>query len=259
MRSTVFSVQNLPNLSCIYKDLYKAISEIRPSIENQYRRIHDEISRWEWDIVHDCGAANKEIRSTMVFVEEQLDWIDQQKVLSDEQRLFMLGSLYRLIYSHANYWYVLIDGVIFEGLVETLSELLIKKVAAKLQQSELDILSDLIEPLTDYQYIAVSSERKQSAQNMLLILQSKDHRLYLEVNRFIQTYSRIKEYQLMFGKLQRTFFEPIIPRCHKEIVNLIEQMDIRELSTEDRMPWNFLPLLWNNILPTVLAKCYSTS
>ena len=140
-----------------------------------------------------------------------------------------------------------------------MSELLIKKVAAELQRSELDVLSDLIEPLTDYQYIAVSSGRKQSAQNMLLMLQSRNHRLYLEVDKFIRTYSRIKEYQPMFGKLQRTFFEPIIPRCHKEIVNLIEQMDIRELSKEDRMPWNFLPLLWNNILPKVLVQRYSIS
>ena len=253
----MFSVQSLRNLSFIYKDLYKAISEIRPSIKNQYRRIHDEISYWEWDIVHDCGVANNEIRSTMVFVEEQLDWIDQKKELSNEQRLFMLANLYRLIYSHANYWYVLIDGVIFEGLVETLSELLIKKVAAELQRSELDILSDMIEPLTDYQYIAVSSEREQSAHNMLLVLQSKNHQLSLEVSRFIQTYSHIKEYQLMFGDLQRTFFGPIIPRCHKKIIDLIEQIGIHKLSTEDRMPWNFLPLLRDNILPAVLAKRYS--
>ncbi len=253
----MFSVQSLHNLSVIYKDFYEAISEIRPSIKGQYQRIHDEISCWEWDIVHDCGVANTEIRSTMVFVKEQLDWIDQEKELSNQQKLFMLGSLYRLIYSHANYWYVLIDGVIFEGLVETLTELLIKKVATELQRSELDILSDLIEPLTDYQYVAVSSEREQSARNMLLMLQSKNHQLSLEVRRFIQTYSHIKEYQLMFGELQRTFFSPIIPRCHKKIVDLIEQMDIHKLSTEDRMPWKFLSLLWDNILPAVLTERYS--
>ncbi len=250
----MFSVQSLDRLSFIYKELYETISKLRPSLKYQYRRIHDDINRWEWDITNDCNIAEKEIRSTMFFVDKQLNWIDQEETLSDEHRMFMLCTLYRLIYSHANYWYVLIDGVIFEGLVEPLTERLIKEVGVVLHRSELEILSDLIEPLTDYQYKAISSKRKDAAENMLQVLQSSDHQLALKVSKFTQTYSCIKEYQLMFEELHRTFFEPLIPRTHKKIVDLIQQMDIRELSQEDRLPWNFLPLLWDEILPSMLAK-----
>ena len=250
----MYSVHSLGNLSFIYKELYRTIAELRPSIEDEYQRIHDELDRWEWDVARDCDIANREIRSTMVFVGEQLDWIDQQQCLSSEQRLFMIATLYRLIYSHANCWYVLIDGVIFEGLVETLSEILIRTVAAALQQSELDILSDLIEPLTDYQYKTISSERQQSAQDMLLVLQFRDQELHDEARKFVRIYSGIKEYQLMFNELHGTFFQPLIPRCHQELVGLIEEIGIRELSDDDKMPWNFMPLLWEDILPSVLAR-----
>lgn len=250
----MFSVQNLSPLSYIYKELYEVIFKLRPSIEGEYQRIHNEIDHWDWDAARDCKTAEKAIRSTMGFVGEQLDWIDQQKELSNESRLFMISSLYRLIYSHANYWYVLIDGVIFEGLAEVLSEHLIKKVASELEQSELVILSDLVEPLTDYQYTAISIQREQSAQDMLFRLKSRNQQLYHELNKFIQTYSSIKEYQLMFNELHGTYFQPLIPRCHKKIVDLIELMGIRELSTDDMMPWNLLLLLWDDILPAMLVK-----
>ena len=86
------------------------------------------------------------------------------------------------------------------------------------------------------------------------MLQSRDQELCLEVRKFVQIYSGIKEYQLVFNELHGTFFQPLIPRCHQELVGLIEGMSVRELSDEDKMPWNFMPLLWEDILPSVLVK-----
>lgn len=249
----MLEVDTIQCLDPIYKRLFRLIAQLRPSLTGEFLRIRHEIESGTWDLDRDCSLAEGEIVSTMNAVKHTFHWADDT-VEDPAIRLQILMSAFRLLYSHSNYWYTLVDGVAFEGLLETKALIVTNKCSEIIGLSVAETLTDLIEPLTTFQYSEIPSARVEKAKAHHNTILERNGEVGKDLESFLYMYSRAKEHEQMFNKLMTDYFERVIPFARNKICALISEMELPEPDDDDLRPWNFFAFWDDKVLPALLRK-----
>lgn len=256
--STVADIAHFPSLPEVYVLLYNAIRNARPSIDTHLDECVEAVEAWnapKLDMLFETGAHNME--ATFRFVDNCLTTINQQPP-SEPLRSFLICQVYKHIYTHANYWYVLMDGVILEGVFEHNGEAFLSEVARTANLPLLTLMQDVIEPLTAYHYAPISTERLAKATELKTQVQqalSEAGRSDLAeaLEPFISVYAVVKRWHVRWKEISVRTLQHYIPLVRGMIMDLISQLKL-ETPKNLAMPWNLLPFVDDEIVPALFRS-----
>ena len=225
------SLSDFPLLDQIYIDLFNAIARQRPLITKEY----EELKRLAEEFNHDDFEKKvmeglEQIRGTFHMVDRMLE--ASKKEESAISSLLILEA-HQLIYTHANIWHVVIDGVIFESVYEVSGNELLDDVASTVGMGVLELLMDVVEPLSSYNYIEIDEDRVHRAHQLRQQFSPKlEKHLSERFERFLEFHSGVKRWQVEFQDHSRKYFQVYIPKvremciiCSRELgFNLSEKI-----------------------------------
>jgi hypothetical protein len=175
------------------------------------------------------------------------------------QRAFVLANLFTNIYTQANYWYVLLDGVLFEGMFERDGATLLASVSAGADVSVLDLLQNVLDPLTEYRYVPATQAETAAARSAFAHIQDRlvavgRGDVAAALARFVPFYSAVKRWQVVFKDVSRQHFQRVIPPLRADLLSAAEELGIKVL---DPAPWALLTLIDERLLPAVFSAVAS--
>lgn len=252
-------------LDQVYQRLYDFISDLRPSIQTELKAITREIELGQWDVDASCGTALKHIEGNVDFNLSLLSTMKQHHDDGSMQTpayLIYLIEITRSLYGHANYWYTIINGIVFESTIQVYAEKFLNEVSQLAGYDKLDLLCDIIEPLTEFKYYKyVPADVLSNAHSELKVvktdLQSKNRSdLADKLSIFISDYSRLKYWNLEYKRVSNDNLGPTLRCVKKEILQVINNFDPCEAICWESAPWDYLPLLSERTIPKVLKRNY---
>lgn len=249
--------KTLPLLSPIYVKLYEAIRGQRPSLQ---ARLEEAVSlALDWDVEGFAGLVQRaleEIEGTFQSVEADLR--DAEAASSPARAALLHFNAFLRIYTHANYWYVLLDGVIFEGVFEDAAGKLLEEIAETARMPLLGLLTDVVEPLTPYHYVEIAEERVAAAElqrTRLLAALGGRSDLKQAFDRFLLFHSAVKKWQMDFKEVHRRYFPRYIPKVRSLALESARALGvgIRDedllMSQDDSRPWRLLEIVTEQLVP----------
>src|SRR5215470_12251292 len=105
-------VRKMPGLFWAYAELFEAIARYRPSIRTELERFAGMVERLEHEPLEPIvRQAIREIDGAFALAARLLE---EASSASPESKVVKLSQAFRATQIQANYWHVMIDGVIFE-------------------------------------------------------------------------------------------------------------------------------------------------
>jgi hypothetical protein len=161
-----------------------------------------------------------------------------------------------MIQLQGNYWHVVIDGVIFEGVFEDVCEARLAEVCTAAGVELLQILSEVVEPLTPYTFVQISKERIAAAEakkkTIIAQLQSAkrpDLAEYLE--KFIPFYSAQKRWQMDFKSVHRDCHMTIMTPVNVDLIAAARELGLQIEEEEISTSWDIIDVIDERILPFI--------
>ena len=253
-------VRQLKYLSDIYKELFGLIEKYRPVFNDILAQLWREIEAMEFQIDSYAQRGLSMIYGTMKFTQDaykRLKPIHERGAMDDRLYFHLIYSLWKIAYLYGNSWYILIDGVIFEGVFEEESQKMLQRISSQLPDTSLLDLLEMCDCLTAYQYLGVAQDQAQKAkqQYKAIITHLRQHGAEAEgqlLQKFIELYSRFKYWQEQFNQAWETALEPILPILWDEMLALLRQFGF-SMNGELALPWNLMPYIDEHVLPQLLA------
>lgn len=249
----------------VYQRLFDFISDLRPSIQTELKAITREIELGQWNVDASCGTALKQIEGNLDFNLTLLSTMKQHHADGSMQThayLIYLIDIMRSLYGHANYWYTLINGIVFESTIQVYTEKFLNEVSQLTGYNKLDLLCDIIEPLTEFKYYEyVPEDVLSNAHSELKVVKTNLQRkkrsdLAHKLSIFISDYSRLKYWNLEYKRVSNDSLGPTLRSVKKEILEVINNYDPCEAICWESAPWDYLPSLSERTIPKVLKKNY---
>ena len=242
-----------------YHRLFTMISRYRPEIIRDLQRLRCEVSGWRWNIDEDCENG---LRQTYSVFDRLLQWQDRLGALRQIDgdgigELLALYSLYVTAQAYGNYWQVLLDGVIFEGVMEAEAGRLLTELSKRVEVPVVELMFDVVEPQTGYQYLPVAAERKARSDALIASLSERlgpSGREFMDTfHRFIHIYSQSKCWNLVFKKCHAKRLDIVFPAYHNRLAAACTQLGF-PVSGDTWLPWNLLPHIEQTILPQLFRN-----
>lgn len=252
--STLTNVETLPHLDDVYKRLYASIKKYRPTIEDRFQECVLLVKDFDLKMNSLIELGITEIRNTFWFIEQSLNILEKHELPQPFRAQYILEN-YKRIYTHANYWYVLLDGVILEGVFEAAGEEFLRHISKITKVDMLEILQDIVDPLTQYHYVRdFSSERLVDARQRKeklhkTLLENSDGELARKFERFIAFYSEVKRWHEMFTDVSKNTFQKLLPPLRDEIILISEEFGVAR--AKEMPPWDLLDLIEEELIPAI--------
>lgn len=252
-RNSPIRVENLQHLPSVYVALYDAISKHRPSLTDRLAECQQAMEALNTNLLEQFFLSTvSHVNATFRYVEKVIDLTDSGAV-SPEIGRPLICEAYRRVYTHANYWYVLVDGVVLEGIFEAAGDELLQEISNAADVSELALLEGVFDPLTTYHYVHVDTAKVRRARALKAEIEGRlercgHHTTILRLNRFLHLYDLVKRWQPRFGELSASTFQRVIPRLREMVIGVATDVGVT-VGEEDAMPWRLLDLIDETILP----------
>ena len=245
-------VARLPRLHPVYVALFEHIRRFRPEMQAEAESLAELVADLDADafdrVVQDSVA---QIRGAFALARILMG---EAESAEPTVAVLKLCTAYRLTQLQANYCYVLVDGVLFEGVFEDWSEQRLREIAGVGGLDLLDLLETLVEPLTDYHYVPMTEARVARArrghaelQGRLRALHRGDLADYLD--RFIPFYSGVKRWQVEFKDAHRAEFMTVIDPLCEALVGRARALGLSLTDEEVESNWSLLEIVESKILP----------
>ncbi|MAG37668.1 MAG: hypothetical protein CL878_15645 [Dehalococcoidia bacterium] len=251
------SLDDWPLLEDHTVKLFRAIARYRPSIEDRLDEVVDQLR------VFDHAALERTVEASFELIEETFSFVDgllaraDDSTLAEELRYLATIEAYRRIYTHANYWQILLDQVFLEGAFEHVGLEFLQEVSAQIGRGVVELLQDLIDPATRRYTVPEGDAQVAQALEELRALLGQLERssaggLAERLQRFVTLYGLQKSWQLRYQQFAWTKFQQYIPDAHQRIVAVSTAVGV-EIPDEAK-PWDLLDIIEDGLLPAVMRR-----
>lgn len=257
---SISEVNALPELADVYKSLFALVVRYRPGFSRLYDQISASVAELNLDLDEICGPIPETIPRSIEMADrlsrEASELLDTGTI-SREACLVLSVGAYRLVYTSGDAWYVLVDGVLLEGLLEQRVDQLIADVRGPIAIDPLEFLS-ILELACGHVY-AVSAtarvlEAKTRLENVVASLVGAGRSdLAAQVRSFTSIYGRLKYWQEVCHNLSNTYLQPTIPVIRSRLLEAAARCGF-EVPKEKRAPWELLPYVDDFILPQICGE-----
>jgi hypothetical protein len=252
---TPTDLDDLKYLPDVYVRLFHAIERKRPSMTDAFAQTLELTTTWNAEVLDKlCSDGCAIIRGVFATADHWLERLAHDRPALT-QRTFVLANLFTHIYTQANYWHVLLDGVLFEGVFERDGEALLASVASSAEIDILDLLQNVLDPLTEYRYVPATEAETQAARSALQQIQDKlalagRRDVAATLARFVPFYSSVKRWQVVFKDLSKQSFQRVIPPLRAELLSAARELGVE---VPDPAPWALLTFIDERLLPAVFT------
>lgn len=252
-------IDNLKYLSDVYKELFKLVIKYRPSLQTYLTRVWEKIRKMDIDLDECAKECYENFIEGMKAVEEmheKLENLYTKKLIDDREYFIYLFSLYKLAYTHGNAWYILMDGVVFEGILEEEMEQFLTYATSKMGISVLEFM-ETIEPLTT-PYTHKDPKSREKAKKkfeayLKKLRECNDVETTDKVMRFLDIYRKLKLWQKKFNLAYDEHLHKPLQKLWSSLTNILKSFNIT-VPDKYLMPWTFIPYIEDAVLPDILAR-----
>ena len=256
------AVRQWPLLDYVYPTLYDAIGRHRTTISDSLAILTEATYEFDYErITSYVNDALNIIEGNFRVVDDLLATMQRDDV-PEAVRDILAISAYRMTYTQADYWHVLIDGIIFEGALEEIGREFLEEVSEVTHIAVLELLESAIDPetraYTSGKASGAESEEGPSVEDVCHLLRERgDPQIEEKFRRFVELYSRVKRWQVEFGEGTRSGFEKYIPDLRERVAAIAKGIGTT-LGPEELKPFRLLDVIEEVVLPKYLASHSNT-